>query len=235
MKPIFDFVDIGEGDHEIASLTYSGSDIKCKTCIVGVTPSACSILSAITENINPIGFFIITLNDILNPIDYANGADPQTKFIRSFRNEVFRLNDITLILFERPNLCTVQSVNSVLEMTGAETVIVLSSILEGDFVGEIVTPKMFILSNQETAEDVRLPFPNKISDIAAGMLTIGSIQKVSVAVCHLIEAPTGPSVESMMLWAQYLTRVIPMNEDETSKHAHHLAKIRAANLNGVYS
>lgn len=234
MKPIFDFVDIGEGDHEIASLAYSGSDIKCKTCIVGVTPSACSILSAITENLNPTGFFIITVSDILNPIDYANGAEPHTKFIRAFRNEVFRVNDVTIILFERPNLCSMQSVKSVLEMTDAESVIVLNSILERDFVGHVAPPKLFVLSNQETDKDV-LPFPNTISNISAGLLTLGSVQNIAVTVCHLVEAAAGPTAESMMLWSQYLTGIIPINEEETAKHAHHLAKIRAANLNGVYS
>lgn len=235
MEAIFDFVDLGEGDHDMATLKYSGSEIKCKTCIVGVTPSACSFLAAITENLNPLGFFIITVHDILNPIDYANGSEPQTKFVRSFRNEVFRINDTVLILFERPNLCTLQSVNSVFEMTGAERMLVLNSTTESEFIGEVSAPKMFILSNQEIATYEKLPFPNQISHVAAGLLTVGSTENIAVTVTHLVEPSGGPSVESMMLWSRYLAGIIEIDEEATAQHARHIAKIRAANLNGVYS
>ncbi|OHT09639.1 hypothetical protein TRFO_21454 [Tritrichomonas foetus] len=234
-EKVFSFINLSEGDHEYATFKYVGADISNKICFCAVSPSACSLFSAITEDLNPVGFFIITINDIINPIDFANGSEPCTKFIRSFRNEVFKIGDVTFILFERPNICTSESVNAVIEMVKPEEIHVFGSISKNEFIGETEAPKIYYLSTDQIEGDSKLAYPNTIKDVAAGLLIRGLVNRIKVKVLHLVESDHGANVDSMELWAAKIADYIQIDASAKAKHANHIAKIRYVNLNGIYS
>jgi hypothetical protein len=57
------------------SFKYVGSQVTFPICICSVTPSAISFLSA---DQNLVGFVAVTVQEICNPLDYANGKEAVT-------------------------------------------------------------------------------------------------------------------------------------------------------------
>ena len=208
MARIFDFVDLSVGDHEVAAVKYIGSDIKCRTCVVGASSGACAFIGEATKSLNPIGVFVITLHDISNPIEYANGSEPQLSFVRDFRNEVFRIGNSVLIQFEESKLCMHECVNNVIEMTKAEDIIVLTSADRESFIGPIEPPKLFALSTIDEETVKLLPYPNKIENIAAGFLTLGPLHNIRVRVLHLVEDSMNMTSEAVEMWIQELSGIL---------------------------
>ena len=232
---IFDFVDLSVGDHEVATFKYVGNDLKCKTCLVGVTPLGCSFLGAFTATLNPIGVFVVNVNDVLNPLEYANGSNPQCYFIRSFRSEVFRIGDVVLIQLERPHLAVHESVKSVLEMTEAEQVIVLSSVPKKEFAGEVAAPKLFALSTREEETIEILPAPNSVSNVGAGLLTLGALSNRHVRVLHVVEGEDSTMEQAMKLWMNELAEFLPItNIDDLAHNAALIAKRRTLDRTILY-
>ena len=238
---VFTFVDLTEGDHEFSSMKYVGEDISNKICICSVSNSSSSLLSAITEEINPIGFFIINISDIINPIDFANGSEPCLKFVRSFRNEVFKIGEITLIIFEKPNLCAKQSVDTIFEMVKPQEILVLDSIPKSSFVGETDFPTTYILPNQifkretENIEYPILPAVNKVSGVGAGLLIRGEIENVKARFVQVVEDDKGPSINSLTLLAKEVSKYIQIDINAKTKLAYIISKNRLTNSHGIYS
>ena len=236
MDRIFDFVDLSVGDHEVATFEYVGTnDIKCKTCVVGVTQLGCSFLGAFTATLNPIGVFVVNVNDVVNPLEYANGSDPQHLFIRSFRSEVFRIGDVVLIQFERPQLAVHESVKRVLEMTEAEQVIVLSSMPKEEFVGNVEAPKLFALSTREEEAIEILPAPNSVRNVSAGLLTLGALSNRHVRVLHIVEGEDSTMDQAMKLWMNEMGEFLPItNVDELAHNAALICKRRNLDRTSLY-
>lgn len=230
---IFTYTDLSDGDHEITTMKYVGEDAKNSICFVAVSPSACAFFSSITEDMNPVGFFIVTVHDILNPIEYANGQKPIMKFVRSIRNEVFKIQNLTLVSFEHAELCVHQCVNSVFETINPESIYILHSNTKSEFPCDVEVPYLYFLPSE--TEEQRIPIKNQIKGIAAGLLTIGEIQNVKVQVCQLVEDDIGSSVESMYLWSKFISKHINIDPEMIAKHANLNAKIRAVNQNGVFT
>jgi hypothetical protein len=187
------------------------TDIKSSTCICATTTSPCSFLAAIVEGQQPTGYFIVTIHDIMNPIDYANGSEPSTKFIRSYRN--------------RSTFCVFQIVTSIFDLVAPERIIVLGSISKTNFVGETAVPRLFLLS-AAAGDEERLPPPNTIRDVSAAILTIGLARGIPVKVWHVVEDPAGPSVDSMSRLGQVVAAIVPIDLPTVAGHAQHLARVK---------
>lgn len=238
-EKVFSFVDLSEGDHELAFFKYVGDDITNKICFCAVSTSSCSLFSTLTEDLNPVGYFIITINDIINTIPYANGADPCTKFVRSFRNEVFKIGQVTLVLFENPEICTKESVNAVFDLIKAEQIYVFSTISKNQFKNETEFPKIYYMATKVEEEyekeigkndnESKLPYPNRLQNIAAGLLTLGEIKNIKVKVFQLVEDSKGPSAESMTLLMNKMKDFIQIDIPKKAQQACHIASIRSSN------
>ncbi|KAK8885098.1 hypothetical protein M9Y10_044227 [Tritrichomonas musculus] len=236
-EKVFSFVDLSEGDHEFATFKYVGDDISNKICFCAVTPSSCSLFSTLTDELNPVGFFIITINDIINTIDYANGADPCPKFVRSFRNEVFKIGEVTIVLFENPEICSKESVDAIFDLVKAEQIFVFSTISKNLFKTDTESPKLYYIATKKSEENKRdldsqndneskLPFPNRLENISAGLLILGEIKNIGVRVFQLVEDPKGPTVESMSLLLGKMTKFIHFDIEKKAQQACHIANIR---------
>ena len=239
-EKVFSFVDLSEGDHELAFFKYVGDDISNKICFCAVSTSSCSLFSSLTEDLNPTGYFIITINDIINTIPYANGADPCTKFVRSFRNEVFKIGQVTLVLFENPEICAKESVNAIFDLVKAEQIYVFSSIPKNQFKSETEFPKIYYMATKieeqyekETGRtndnEIKLPYPNKLQNIPAGLLILGEIKNIRVRVYQLVEDSKGPTVESMTLLIDKMKDFIQIDIAKKAQQACHIATIRSSN------
>lgn len=232
MEQVFSFVDLSEQDHQFSTFKYSGNEIKNNICICAVSPTSLALFSSIVEDFNPVGFFITTIHDIINPIDYANGNEPSTKFIRSFRNEVYVMNDMTIILYEKPNVCTKEAVNTIFDLVKPEKILVFTSLSNQEFKESIEIPKLFFLSNfpESNLEQLeKLPSPHKIEHMPAGLLILGDIYKVNVCVYALVEDLAHPAIESMKLMLSSISNLIQCDTEITAKQALQIATARFAN------
>jgi hypothetical protein len=222
---VFSFLDLTECDHEMATCKYVGSDIKSALCICSTTTSTCSLLAALVEPRQPAGYFIVTIHDIMNPIDYSNGSEPSTKFIRAYRNEVFLHNGVALILLNRSSFCVSPIVASIFALVAPERVVVLDSIPKSQFIGETAVPRVFVLGTGPTDGD-RLPPPNALRDAAAAILAIGLARRVPVTVWQAVQDAGGPSAESIALLGHVLSDFVAIDVPAVAAHALNLAKAK---------
>jgi hypothetical protein len=223
---MFSYADIGCGDHQLSTFKYVGPHVTSPICICSVTPSASSLLSAITADQNPVGFVAVTVHEICNPLDYANGREAVTRPIRSFRSQVFRYSDtVVFILFEKANLCVFETVQFIFESIAPERIVVLGSIQAKDFVGEVRAPEVFFLSSNQS-DRPRLPAPNTMRHIAAALLVWGEVKNIPVQACQLVEEDSGPTIASMELLAKVVATFALLDVTEIAKHANHIEKIR---------
>ena len=197
MDKIFDFPGFSQRDRELSTLRYVGNDIKCKICVVAATKSACTLLSHVVNGYNPIGFFVVGLNEVINPIEYANGESPDLKIINSYRYPVFRIGETILVHLADPNLPPHKPVSLLLDLTAAQEIFILNSSPESEFIGDAIAPSLFILS-PTTSE---LPLPNRVTGIAAGMLLLAPLHKANPRVLHLIEPSSGLNRQAMLTWS----------------------------------
>jgi hypothetical protein len=216
----FSFIDLDESDHEMATFKYVGPDIKCATCICATSPESCSLLAGLTESRNPTGYFIITIHDVMNPIDYANGGEAATKFIRSFRDEIFIIDTFALVLLRQADLCTFQIANSIFDLIQPVTVVALTSTSRESFLGHTDVPKLFCVTRGQT-EDPRLPPPNTVQHSAAALLAIGEVRNIPTTVWDVVEEST--TLESMMLLANCVARLMPIDVGDVAKRGLQLA------------
>jgi hypothetical protein len=223
---MFSFEDIGCGDHQLGTFKYVGSQVTSPICICSVTASASSLLSAITADQCPVGFIVVMVHEICNPLDYANGREAVTRPIRSFHSQVFRHSDkVIFILFENANFCVFETVQFIFESIAPERIVVLGSILAKDFIGAVHAPDIFFLSSNQ-CDQPRLPAPNTVHHIAAALLIWGDVKNVPVQACELVEEDSGPTVASMELLAKVVSTVTPLGVTEIAKHANHIETIR---------
>lgn len=223
---IFSVLDLGIEDHQISSLKYSGENILNKYCVCGVTTLGRSFLSGLTEiiGLNPVGYFVATIEEITNPVEYANGGDPKTKFIRSIRSEVFVYREITIIMIEKPNLCEREFIEQIFNLVKPEKIYILDSVKKDENL------KITFLSNKEEKS-----INNIIDNISAGFLIMGKFENIEVNVHYLTVNKNGSSSESMKLWADSMKDIFQINSDNMSKHANYIAQIREKNINSIYS
>jgi hypothetical protein len=216
-------MDLDESDHEMATFKYVGPDIKCATCICATSPQSCSLLAALTESRNPTGYFIVTIHDIMNPIDYANGSEPATKFIRSFRNEIFIIDTFALVLLRQADLCAFQIATSIFDLIQPVTIVALASASRESFVGRTDVPKLYCVTREQT-EDPKLPPPNTVRHSAAALLAIGEVRNVPTTVWDVVEEST--TLESMTLLASSVARAMPIDVANVAKRGLELATSR---------
>jgi hypothetical protein len=164
----------------------------------------------------------------MNPIDYANGSEPSTKFVRSYRNEAFVANGVTFLLLNRSSFCVFDIVTSIFDLVSPEQVVVLDSVSKGSFVGETSVPKLFLLS-AETGDQDRLPVPNSIRDVSAGILAVGLSRGVPVNVWQAVEDQSGPTIEGMSLIGEVVRGFVPIDLPTIAGRALHLAKAKIGN------
>lgn len=191
--------------------------------MVAVTSSACALIAAIANDSPPIGFFLVNVGDIMNPIAYANGMEPQTKSMRVYRNEVFCLNDTVFVAFQPVASCTAHFVRSILEMTAAETVVVLSSMSVTKYVGNPDAPQIYTLPDKQPGV-AALPAPNKVTGVAAGLLTIGILQGTDVRLFHVVESEPGADNASMALLLHAISDIVHVDVETVSQRAHRIYK-----------
>jgi hypothetical protein len=230
MSALFSFIDLTEDDHEMAMFKYSGPDLKCTTCICATTANSRAFLSSAANELNPVGYFIITIHDISNPIDYANGAEPRTKPIRSVRNEIFQSGPTLLVLLEQPDLCPSDIAHFIFHTVKPELVIALVTIPISAYRGEgISAPQLFRVSLDDSHE-VKLPPPNRITNIGAALLAYGELWKHRVHILEVVEGDSGPTLESLALFTGPLRDYFEESADILAARAFRLAQGRSSHV-----
>ena len=172
MAQYFNVSDLTSDDHYYESIKYVGGDCKSSICFCGISQAASALISTIVEDLNPIGYFVITLHDILNPVDYSNGNEPNLIFIRSFRNEVYKNGDITFIKFAESSVMEQQqTAKAIFETVSPKTIFVLDSKKKRTFSDNCYENSVYTLSNREKGSiENSLSSPNQICGLSAGIL-----------------------------------------------------------------
>ena len=172
-KDIWDGSALTESDKTLTKVRYEGSPITANSFICAVSTSSLSLIKAISEKSRPVGHFIVELYDINEPCQYANGNDSEINIIKTFKNPVILMDNVCLISFEHIFRCSHEIVRIFYETFKPKNVIVLESMHRSLFHGNTEVPSLYILS--ETVEQPKLPLPNLISGLSAGLLNYSTL------------------------------------------------------------
>lgn len=234
--PIFNFIDLTENDHVIGSVDYSGKVIKDLTCFIAISDASCSIFSALTEGLSPIGFFLINLSTVLNTVDYANGKPPVTQYLRTYRNPVFQLGNFLLFIMEKTNYTEHQLVTSLINTFLPKNIEIFDSFQVSHFkqLTPIIKPfQTYVLS--ESQESSSLPYPATVSGLTAGFLIYSSVNNIETKAFIVAESADGPSIESLTLFANEISLSLKFDVTTISQYGLHLHKIRHSNQNSIFT
>lgn len=191
MNQPFSALDISNEDHIFEQTKYVGKPCQSSVCFLAVSPESSSLISALTEEMNPVGFFLIDISDISNPVDYANGSDCSLMFLKSFRNEVFKLGDITLVNFTNYRSNHQEYAHLILQTVAPKEIYVFD-VLSKEIVQESKEPTKFFEFTNITSNDanVSFPMPNSVSGISASIIAESFIQNELLFKVLLVEKVT---------------------------------------------
>ena len=221
MAQYFNVSDLTSDDHCFESIKYVGGDCQSSICFCGISQPASALISTIVEDLNPIGYFIITINDILNPVDYSNGNEPNLIFIRSFRNEVYKNGDITFVKFSESKIMEQQQTAKIIfEKISPKTIFVLDSQKKRLFVDKCHENIVYSLSNRMNgSKEDSLNSPNQICGLSAGILihSIPYEKEIECIIEYLCEPDDNLSSFSFADWTRLVLSKI--EEDQVNNLA----------------
>lgn len=232
-RDIWDGSALTESDKTLTKVRYEGSPIAANSFICAVSNSSLSLINAITEKSRPVGHFIVELYDINEPCQYANGNDSEINLIKSLKNPVILMDNICLISFEHNFRCSHDIVRVFYETFKPKNVIVLDSMHQSLFHGKTEVPSLYILS--ENVERPKLPLPNLISGLSAGLLNYSTLYNANCRIWEMIEEDFGPSSSSYKIWAAKINEILPLDISAIVSRAVTLNHIRENGMGLVYT
>ena len=172
MAQYFNVTDLTSDDHIFETIKYVGKDCKSSICYCAISQSASAFISTIVEDLSPVGYFVLKLNDVLNPVDYANGNEPNMIFIRSVKNEVYKNGELTFVKFVEDNILDQRQVAKLLfDTITPKTLYILDSKKKKSFPYNALENTVYTLSNIETSTHAhRMQYPNQICGLSASFL-----------------------------------------------------------------
>ena len=233
-NPKWDAADLSESDRLIGTVLYKGDDASNPVCVCSILSSTCSLIHALVSGSVAIGHFVITENQLLNPIDYSRGAEPLGQFMRSQRFDVYKIKHYTIITFDESISCTHEVVDEIFRVVNPDSIIVLESIHASLFMKpDLITPQIFCLSNK--VEDSNYPVPNIVAGISAGLITQSEVKGKHCRVFVVVEDDCGPSIESMKLFQETLNPILPISFNDVSQKAMDLYHLYHNDIGMVYT
>lgn len=232
-KDIWDGSALTDADKTITKVKYEGSDIKANHFICGTSVSSISLIKAITENIKPIGSFILEVYDISNPCNYANGEEPELNLIKKFKNDVYLVNNVCIASFEHAEDCQHQLIQLYYSTFKPTELIILSSMHKSLYHGQTNVPSLYILS--ESGEKPKFPQPNIICGLAAGFFSYSALTKTKCSIWEVVEEDFGANTASFRLWAEKLKDLISIDVSKIAIRAVRFNEIRQNDMGLVYT
>ncbi|EAX98654.1 hypothetical protein TVAG_403360 [Trichomonas vaginalis G3] len=214
---VFTAVDISSEDHSFESIKYIGKDCKSSICLCAVSTESSALFSAITNELNPIGFFLADISDISNPIEYANGIEPKLMFLRSFRNEVFKIGDITLVNFSNYAVCHQELAQLLIDTISPKSIYVFNTISLTDTSKNSDDISFTEFTNMKNAsEEEKYKIPKLVKGISASIITYSFIQQELQYKVSILETKRKTiSQEDFKVWTKIILDII---EDDKKKN-----------------
>lgn len=232
-KDIWDGSALTDADKIITKVKYEGNEIKANHFICGTSSSSISLIKAITENIKPVGSFILDIYDISNPCNYANGEDPELRHIKKFKNDVYLINDVCITSFDHTEDCQHQLVQLYYNTFKPTDLIILNSMHRSLFHGQTNVPCLYILS--ESDEKPKFPQPNIVCGLAAGFFNYSVFAKAKCCIWEIVEDDFGGSAASFRLWAEKLKDLISIDVSKVTSRASRYNELKQNDMGLVYT
>ncbi|KAH0785151.1 hypothetical protein GPJ56_011097 [Histomonas meleagridis] len=232
-KAIWDSSALSELDQFKYSVEYKGSDINSKICICSSSKSSSYFIGSLAKNLKQIGSFDVSIYRIEEPTKYANGGESDFTFLQKFSNHVYTKDDVCIVNFVHTDGCYNEIIKSFFDTLKIQEIIVLDSVHQSYFMGDTKAPSMYILSSSD--EGPKLPQPNIISGLSAGIITYANVKTIPCKILQMVEEDTGASKESMGIWATYLTKYIQSDISSISFAANRIAEDHKSFMNNLYS
>ena len=233
-RSLWDIADLNENDRIIGNIEYKGPLSLSSNIICGISTSACSLIRSIVNGSNPIGYLILTENQVLNPIDYSFGSDPLLQFMQSKRFDVFFYNGITFITIDSEIICPNKCVDLIFDKFNPIKIIVLTSI-HFSFIKSIENPPILYNLNYPLNNSTLIA-PNIITGISAGLLIKSELFKINCNILYLIEEDSGPTIQSFSLWTNEILKEINLNNiEEINKKALDIYLLYQNDLGLIYT
>ena len=208
MAQFFNVVDLTSDDHIYETVKYVGSDCSSSICFCAISQPGSALISAIVEGFSPVGYFILSTHDVLNPVDYSNGNDPNLIFIKSTRNEVYKNGDITFVKFAEGAIINQSTVsNIIIEKVSPKIIYVLDSQKKSLFINDSRENSVYTLGNDNMLVNT-LSSPNQVSGLSASLLIESMIKKINCTIELLCEPDDKLSNFSFAEWTRKILSVI---------------------------
>ena len=212
---VFSAVDITIEDHTYESIKYIGDNCESSICFCAISQSANSLISALTDEFTPIGYFIITISDILNPIEYSNGDTPSLMFIRSYRNEIYKNGNVSFVCFSESDVKNQSEITKAIYKTiNPTSIVVFDSQKKSKFIGKSEENTVYTFGMNSTTT---FPSPDKICGLSASLFIESMLHKdVKCMIYYLCESDDEPITKAFEEWTNILLEYI---ENDASKNS----------------